>query len=359
LKSVIELHEDQRDFWDRELAKFETAHPLNAYGWGRVRAIDGWSAIYLVVQDGEKVTGAAMILIKKIPVIPMTIMYSPRGFVFDLSDAETLEVLMQSIRSKAKEKGTIFLRIDPHFAEAAVNETADPFIAEGFEHLPYRWSYWNAPRDVYRVNLAKGDSEEDLFQQLVKATRSGIRKAKKEGVTIRRAERLEDVEAFYAVYKQFATEKGFLFRDFSYQETLWSEFISRGQGALLLSVHDGQIVGGLICLMFGELSLEMHRGVLYKYLKLHVNEALVWEGMRWARRRGCRWYCLRGIGAGPLQKFKEKFRPQLVSFVGYYDLCFHPLVYRIVVFLEFKVLPRAITVMMRLRRRVGRLGRST
>lgn len=335
------------------------AHPLNAYGWSRVRAIDGWSAIHLVAKENDKLTGAVMILIRKIPIIPMTIMYAPRGFVFDLTDTETLKILMEKVRSMAKERRTIFLRIDPHITEAAMSEIDDPFIAEGFKHLPYRFTYWNAPRDVYRVDLTKGETEEDLFRLIDPKARTGVRKAKKEGVIIRPAKNLEEVKAFHAVYKRFAIQKGFLFRDISYQESLWNEFISRGQGMLSLSILDGEIIGGQICLVFGELCVEMHRGVLQKYQKLRVNEALVWEGIRWAKGSGCRWYCQRGVGAGPLQKFKQKFRPQLVSLVGYYDLCFYPLIYDAIMFLEFKVMPSAVNALLRLRRRIGRFGRST
>jgi lipid II:glycine glycyltransferase (peptidoglycan interpeptide bridge formation enzyme) len=266
---------------------------------------------------------------------------------------------MEKVRSMAKEKRTIFFRTDPHITEASMSEIDDPFIAEGFQHLPYRWTYWNAPRDVYRVDLAMGEGEEELFQSIDPKARTGIRKAKKEGVIIRPAESLEEVKAFHAAYKKFAIEKGFLFRSFSYQESLWKEFISRGRGRLFLSIHDGEIIGGQICLVFGELCVEMHRGVLYQHHKLRVNEALVWEGMRWAKGSGCRWYCQRGVGAGPLQKFKQKFRPQLVSLVGYYDLCFYPRIYSIITFLEFKMLPSAVNIMMRLRRRIGKIGRST
>ncbi len=299
-----------------------------------------------------------MVLIRKVPILSLSIMYAPRGFVFDLTDVETFRALVEQVRLKAREVSAIFLRVDPHITETAMTGIADPFLEQGFVHLPHRWSYWNAPRDVYRTDLSKSSSDAELFRRLDPKARNGVRKAKKEGVTIRPAESLEDVEKFHAVYKRFAIDKGFLLRSFDYQASLWREFISKDQGRLFLSIYDDEIIGGQICLCFGELCVEMHRGVLLAHQRLRVNEALVWEGMRWARQKGFRWYCQRGVGAGTLQKFKQKFAPELVSLVGYYDLCFFPRIYRIIAILEFKFLPILVNLLMRVRRRIMTLTRS-
>jgi len=348
--SITEIYEDERDYWDTETQTIDHSHPFNSYGWGKVRAMDGWIAKHYLARKDGKTVGAIMILIKRLMFLPVSIMYVPRGVVFDLSQWDVLRALKARTIFEAKRHNAIFLRIDPNLDKETLLKCGDPFSNEGFIHLPYRWTYWNAPRDVFRVDLTKGESEIELFRLIDPKARTGVRKSKKEGVIIRPAENLEEVRTFYEVYTKFAVDKGFLFRGFKYQESLWNEFISRGKGILALAVYNGEVIGGQICLLFGKMCVEMHRGVFKQYHKLRVNEALVWHGIRWSKEQGCHWYCQRGIGLPSLQKFKRKFRPELISLVGYYDLPFYSLIYKIFVFFEFKILPLAVKSLMVVRK---------
>ncbi|MDP2644069.1 MAG: peptidoglycan bridge formation glycyltransferase FemA/FemB family protein [Desulfobacterales bacterium] len=360
MTTIEQMDVCNRDYWDQEIVKFKTVHPLNAYGWGKVRAIDGWTAICLMAKKDGVVTGAAMVLTKSIPLTPFSIMYIPRGPVFDLSDRETLKALLVKIRSEARQKNAIFLRIDPNTPENDISGKVDPFVNEGFIHLGNRWTDWNAPKDVFRTDLTKGETEEQLFQLIHPKARSGVRKARKEGIAIRQAKTDDEVREFYRVFKEFAIGKGFLYRGFDYQQAIWEEFVKRKLGVLFLSGHDENIVGGMLCLTFGKICLEMHRGVFSQYQKLRVNEALVWEGIRWAKENQCDWYCQRGIGSLALRKFKEKFNPDLVSLAGYYDLVYSPLLYAVFNKIEFGLIPKLLPGLKKIRKVymacLGRLG---
>lgn len=339
--SIFKVDRANRDYWDREVSKFENAHPLNAYGWGPVRSIDGWSALYLMAKRDTTITGAILLLIKRIPLTGLCIMYAPRGPVYELDDHETLKAIMNRVRIEAKKNRAIFLRIDPNIQEESLSQLSggDPFMNDGLIHLPNRWSMWNAPRDVYRTDLSESRNEKELLKRMSPKARTGIRKAQKDGVVIRQANSFKDLVDFYFVFRDFATEKGFMARGLKYQKQIWSEFIKYGKGILLLAEYDGQIIGGEICLRLGLLCVEMHRGVSFKFRIHRVNEALVWEGMRWARKVGCIWYCQRGAGSQQLNKFKEKFDAHLERLVGYYDLPFLYIFYRLFHTLEFTVIP--------------------
>jgi len=130
--SVIEIEESKRDYWDREITKFESVHPLNAFGWGEVRAIDGWSPTYLMAKKGDSITGAIMLLTKRIPLTGLSIIYAPRGPVFSLDDKETLKALLNRVRIEAKKSRAIFLRIDPNITEETMLKSDDPFVEQGF-----------------------------------------------------------------------------------------------------------------------------------------------------------------------------------------------------------------------------------
>ena len=355
--SIVEIDERNRDYWDREIAKFETVHPLNAFGWGKVRAVDGWRATYLMAKRGDSITGAIMILVKSIPLSGLSVMYAPRGPVFKPSDRQTLKALLERIRIEAQKRHAIFLRIDPNITENTIFNKGDPFVKEGFIHLEKRWTFWNTPRDVYRIDISKARNEEELFMLLNNDARRCVRKSIRDGLTVRPANSIDELKIFYDVYKEFTIKKSFMSRGYVYQRALWEEFISRGNGRLFLAVYQGKIIGGIINLMFGRKCLDMHMGTPYQYRKLQTYYAYVWESIKWAKENDCRWFSFRGVGSTLSQEFfKKKFSPQVVSLVGYYDLAFHPLLYRLFYTVEFKLLPRLWSAVINLRKTYNNLS---
>lgn len=348
---IVKVDEENRAVWDKMVSTFPFAHPLNAYGWGKVRQIDGWQSVYFVAKEEDIVKGMIMVLIKKIPWTSFSIMYAPKGPVCDPENSNVLKSLINIVRDESNRYRTIFLRIDPNIAEDRFDNSIDPFVEAGFVHLEHRWSFWNSPRDVYRIDLSTVSTEEDLFNSIDRDARRCVRKAEKEGVSIRPAETLEELHKFYEIFSQFSVRKGFMCRQAKYQELLWNEYIVKGNGRLFLAIYNEEIIGGLICLLFNNRCLAMHMGTQEKYNKLQTNYAYVWESIRWAKERGCLWYSFRGIGTTPTQEsFKRKFRPQAVALVGYYDFPFKPLIYKVFYKVEFEVLPRVWRTIMRARR---------
>ena len=201
--SIIEIDESKRDYWDKEISKFESIHPLNAFGWGKVRSIDGWSPTYLMAKRGDSITGAIMLLTKRIPLIRLSIMYAPRGPIYDFHDNETLKTLLNRMRIEARKSHAIFFRIDPNISEKAMLNLRDPFLQEGFVHLAHRWTFWNTPRDVFRINLTKADTEDQLFKTLDRQARKAVRKSRKQGVTVRHATSIEEFNIFFRIFKEF------------------------------------------------------------------------------------------------------------------------------------------------------------
>ena len=339
---VRELSPLEKDYWDREIQRFEFVHPLNAFEWGQVRAVDNWLPVYLVAERAGKFTGAMMVLQKKLPLTPFSLFYSPKGPVWDYGDDETLTSLIGKVQELAQKKRAIFLRVDPNIRESFIHENEDKLSLLGFIHLDQRWSFWNSPRDVSRIDLTRVNTGEEYFNLLDRDTRRCIRKAAKEGVVIEAATTEVELKTFYDIFKEFSVNKRFMSRDYEYQKRLWDTYIVNGMGRLFLAKYQGKIIGGLICIMFGGKCLAMHMGTPYKYQKLQTYYAYVWESINWAKEEGCTWYSFRGVGTTPTQEFfKKKFLPEVVGLVGYYDLPFSPLLYKAFYFGEFSLLPRA------------------
>ena len=348
---VREITEAEREYWDRHMQEYAHVHPLNAYDWGGVRETDGWKAIHLIALGSEGFRGGLLILIKKLPLLPFSIMYGPKGPVCRTDDREAIQALHCRVAELARTHKSIFIRIDPNILEAE-SEAFEAIASQlGYIHLPQRWSFWNSPRDVYRIDLVPFDSPEALLNSLDRDTRRCIRKAAKEGVVLEPAADEGGLLAFYEIFRRFSVGKGFMARGYQYQKKLWDSYLASGRGRLLLASYHGNVIGGLVCIMFGKKCVAMHMGTPYRYQKLQSYYAYVWESIRWAKEQGCVWYSFRGVGTTPTQEaFKRKFGPTVIALTGYYDRPFIRSIYRLFYWCEFTVLPAVWPLIVKIRK---------
>lgn len=349
--TVRELTETEREYWNSEVQRFDLCHPLNAFEWGQVRSVDGWVPIYLCAERDGRFCGGLMILKKRLPYTGLTVLYAQKMPVWDYEDDRTLAALINAAIAIGKRENAIFLRINPNIPEAAIDGQKDKFVELGFRHLKQRWSFWNSPRDVARIDLTTFESPQRYFEHLPKNTRAGTRKARREGLAVEAARSKTELRQFYEMFKQFSLERGFMVRDYAYQEKLWETYLQRGMGRLLLAKYDGKVVGGSLDLVFAGKCLGMHGGSLRAYRKLAIDDSCNAEAIMWAKEKGCRWYSFRGLGSTDSQgAYKRKFMANVVPLVGYYDFPLRPMLYRLFYWAEFKLLPAAWPLIIRIRK---------
>jgi len=338
--TVREVGERDRDYWNQQVQQFERVHPFNAYDWGTVRAVDGWRPFHLLAERDGRVCGALLLLSKRLPFLPFSIFYGPHGPVCEPDDIEALTALHRKVSEIAARERSIFVRIDPNVQEGEAASIERMLERLNYVHLEQRWSFWNSPRDEYRIDLLAGATADDLHNALDRDTRRCIRKGPKDGLSIEPATTVEELEKFHEIFSEFSVGKRFLSRGLDYQRRLWDAYVATGHGRLFLAKFEGAIIGGLICIMFGRKCVAMHMGTPYRYQKLQSYYAYVWESIRWAKENGCEWYSFRGVGTTPTQEaFKRKFNPRVVALAGYFDYAFRPLLYRLFHWCEFTLLP--------------------
>lgn len=349
--TVRELTETESEYWNSEVQRFDVCHPLNAFEWAQVRSVDGWVPIYLCAERDGRFCGGLMILKKRLPCTRLTVLYGQKMPVWNYEDDSTLAALVNAAIAVGKRENAILLRINPNIPEAALQGQKDKFVELGFRHLEQRWSFWNSPRDVARVDLTTFESPQLYFEHLPKNTRAGTRKARREGLAVEAARSKTELRQFYEMFKQFSIERGFMVRDYAYQEKLWETYLERGMGRLLVAKYQGKVVGGSLDLLFAGKCLGMHGGSLLAYRKLAVDDSCNAEAIMWAKEKGCRWYSFRGLGSTASQgAYKRKFMANVVSLVGYYDFPLRPLFYKLFYWAEFTLLPASWPAIIRIRK---------
>jgi peptidoglycan pentaglycine glycine transferase (the first glycine) len=148
----------------------------------------------------------------------------------------------------------------------------------------------------------------------------------------------EDIPAFYDVLQETCKRDGFGVRAISYYYDIWDLLIERGLGAMFLGRSDEQVICGALTFAAGTQAWYVYGASSNSHRNLMPNHLMQWEMMKWAQRRGCSVYDMRGVAreaaggddeGGPqgLNRFKRGFGARYMEYIGEFDLVYSPLWY--------------------------------
>ena len=122
----------------KDIENFIKSHPnghfMQSEMWGNVKA--DWKQEVITVNDESgKIKGAVRVLIRKLPFLPFTMMYAPRGPVCDINDTSCLKELTLKVAEIAKKYRAYVFKIDPDI------EVENKKFIDSMEQLGYRRKY--------------------------------------------------------------------------------------------------------------------------------------------------------------------------------------------------------------------------
>jgi peptidoglycan pentaglycine glycine transferase (the first glycine) len=322
--------------YHHEFEAFVASHPkghfCQSFLWSGVK--DAWVWRGIICRDDQGViTGTMAVLIRKLPYLPYTLLYAPRGPVCDSTDQSTLRQLLEAVDRLAKEFNAYKFTIDPDIpGPCPVLQIA--LCNWGAQLKPPASEFSNIqPQYVVRLSLA-GKTSEQILSQMQGKTRYNLRLAQRKGVTVHQCgpEALPD---FYQMMVETGQRDGFGIRSQAYFSKLLEQLGPHAR--LYMAYWENQPIAGTIAVGFGDkvwylygVSSNRHRNVMPNYL-------LQWTMIQWAVAQGCRLYDFRGIPAAlddtnGLWRFKRGWGGQRVEFIGEFEKCYIPLVSRLVDF---------------------------
>jgi CelD/BcsL family acetyltransferase involved in cellulose biosynthesis len=148
-----------------------------------------------------------------------------------------------------------------------------------------------------------------------------VNKAAKEGVSVRVANDLADVHAWYPLYLKTMREVVVPPRPWRLFEAIWREMEPQGLMRLYVAEREGSgMIAGSIVLGLGRTAFYAFNGRLRSALALRPNEVLQWEAIHDACRRGHERYDLGEVveGRAGLAEFKRKWGADEVALHRYY-----------------------------------------
>ena len=151
-----------------------------------------------------------------------------------------------------------------------------------------------------------------------------INKAKRLGVTVRPAEREDDLSAWYRLYLETMRQNALPPRPYRFFVALWELLKPRGMMQLLIAEQDAvgrpRMIAGSIFLRFGQTVSYAFSGSRVKDLSLRPNDVIQWQAINEACAAGYRFFDFGEVpdGHSDLAKFKTKWGSVPVRLYRYY-----------------------------------------
>lgn len=282
-------------------------HPLQLWGWGTVKSRHGWKVARILIsrEDGAPIA-AAQVLMRPLPGPFRCLAYIPRGPVGAINDDEVHRTLERHIEATYR---PVCLTVEPDTTE------------------PITWKGWK--RSSNRILLARtavmnlDQSEEELLAQMSKKTRQYIRKSGGEGVSVRRATTIHDIDACLAIYEQTAERADFALHDRAYYHDIFTEL--KEDSPVFVAESDGAVVAFLWPIVTGEVAFELYGGMNDEGQRLRANYHLKWSVVQEMKRQGVHRYDVNGLLNDGVTSFKKGFIPEEMMMSGTFDKPMSPL----------------------------------
>ena len=134
----------------------------------------------------------------------------------------------------------------------------------------------------YCVHELKLESDtENLFLKLRPTKRRNIRKAQRQKVQIQYANDLEAVNVYYRLHCQTRKRHGVPPQPYRFFYNIFKHVISKGQGKVILALHQKQVVAGSIFFHFKQKALYKFGASDRSFQHLRANDLVMWEAIKW------------------------------------------------------------------------------
>jgi hypothetical protein len=167
--------------------------------------------------------------------------------------------------------------------------------------------------ETHAIRLSKNTDQ--LLSGFKSAYRSQIRKAAlSEHFSIEAASSIQDWKEYFGIYQDSlerwgdAPNRGYAWPLFE------SMFLARSPNVVLwLARHNRQIVSGNLCVYSKTHAVYWHGSTLAPFLREGVSKLLMFEVIKDAHRRGCRWFDFNpSAGLSGVKFFKEGFNAEVL-----------------------------------------------
>jgi len=289
---TLAVFEPSPEVWDSWVDQHPRGHLLQLSAWGALKAAFGWRVLRVAIVGGTlpsrpdypPILAGAQILFRQR--YGVSVAYVPRGPLLSGDDAiDTM--LLALLEHVSRRRRAVFLRLEPEMLEqeAGADRYHSWLLCKGF-----RTAAPIQPRSSIHLDVAR--TEKELFASFRKGHRADIRRAERQGVSVR-VGTSSDIAAFYAMMQSTGKRANFGIHTQEYYRQAALLFGERSR--LLFAEQEEQTIAAHMVFADAHTGLYLYSGATEAGLKSGANHLLQWHALQWAHTRGCHRYDFWGI----------------------------------------------------------------
>lgn len=272
--------ESQDAAWDMFLQQTSLGEFQQTSCWAKVKQIDGWECLRVVLTSNQKIFGGFQVLWRASRW--GRIGYVSKGPVAENENKETVMLLVDLLGRAARQLRLIALMVHP-----PENSRLFSSLLPQARFVPNK--LMSIITATLMVDVSNGVKSVEALMR--RTTRKKHRRAIRNGIVIREGNE-RDIGIFFRLMLDTCKRQGVNpvpSTERALME-LWRSFRNIGGCRLTLADYDGRTIAGLFCIPFGKIVRFWKKGSMPEHLHLHPVEMLYHEAMSWACSKGYH-YC--------------------------------------------------------------------
>jgi len=276
--------------------------------WSRVlkEGLGGQPLYFYLKDGGEIVAGLPGVLLSfKI----FKILYASIPYGHLIGEKTYYSAFLQLLEKEFREKGIDQVRLTE-------SPFSDSYSAESFKPISAKCTLLDL----------RGCDKEKIWEGYRKNIRRDVRKAQRNGITVRSGDSIEGVNMFYKLYlASMERNRAIAKYPLHWFETLYEIMTKKELGAILIAELNQGPIAGVVLIYSPSSTHYFHNGSKHEFLKFCPNELLIHFALEEAIEKGNSFFDF--MGSDPydasLIRFKEKWGSQSMD-LNTYVKDYHP-----------------------------------
>lgn len=286
---------------------------FSSYQYSEVKKLTGYTPRYIIAGD------IAVTVLEKRTRPLGTLWYLPKGP--NITTPEALFRTLERITPLAKKAHAFVIRVESELDRRYAPALREHGLKKAAPIIP----------NPSTITIDISSPLEDVLMALPQKGRHAIRRAERDGVTVKAVSVTEEnARTMYTLLSE--TAKGqFGIRGYNYYKTFWTTFEKSGHGQLFFAYFEDTVVAGAYAMVLGEKSTYKDGASVRKRTAYGASHFLQWNVIQWAKSKGATLHDF--CGSPPSEEitnadhphygvglFKLSFSKHVSDFIGCYDL---------------------------------------
>ena len=289
--------------------------------YSEIKKLTGYTPRYLFVDS------TAVTVLEKTTFPLGVFWYLPKGP--NVTSPAALFSVLEALRPLAKKAKVFAIRVESELSRTVAPELVKNGLKKATPIIP----------NPSTITIDISPSLDDVLAALPQKGRHAVRRAQRDGVTVKQVAVTEDnAKSMYTLLAETA-EGQFGIRNYNYYKTFWQTFEKTGNGQLFFAYFEGEIVAGAYAMVLGTKSTYKDGASIRKRTAYGASHFLQWNVIEWAKSKGALVHDF--CGSPPSDEignpkhphygiglFKQSFSKHVVDYIGCYDFVVSPARYK-------------------------------